>query len=112
VVYVFAILALLGVGTFAVAAFGERYLSFARELWAMVSVAFGIGLAWLADFDMFALWNVGVRERWIGITLSGLAIGAIAYVTYGAAHLLSAYTRKVTDEAAGIEKDKSLKRVA
>lgn len=110
--YVFGILALLGVGAFAVAAFADRYLSMAREFWAMTCVAFGVGLAWLADFNMFALWHLTVRSNWIGVSLSGLAIGAFAFASYGVAHLLSAFTRKVIDEAATIEEEKSLRRVA
>ncbi len=110
--YVFAILALLGVGAFAAASFADRFLSMAREFWAMTCVAFGVGLAWLADFNMWTLWHQTVRYDWVGVTLSGLAIGALGYACHGAAHLLSAFTRKVTDEAAGIEKEKNLRRVA
>ena len=110
--YVFGILALLGVGAFAVAAFADRYLSMAHEFWAMTSVALGVGLAWLADFNMFTMWHLTVRADWIGVTLSGLAVGAIAFASYGVAHLTAAFARKVTDEAVTIEKDTSLRRVA
>lgn len=110
--YVFGILALLGVGAFVVAAFAERFLSFAREFWAMTVVAFGIGLAWLADFSLFDLWRIPVREHWIGVTLTGLAVGAVAFVTYGIAHMVAAFTRKVADEAETIEKESNLRRVA
>ena len=103
--YVFGILVLLGVGAFALAGFADRYISMAHEFWAMTCVAFGIGLAWLAGFNLWSLWHLAVRANWIGVTLSGLAIGAVAFATYGAAHMLSAFTRKVIDEAASIEKD-------
>jgi hypothetical protein len=110
--YVFAILALLGVGAFAVAAFADRYLSMAREFWAMTCVAFGIGAAWLADFNLWSLWHLPVRAEWIGVTLSGLAIGAVAFASYGAAHFVSTVSRKVTDEAVTIEQEKGLRRAA
>jgi len=110
--YAFAILALLGLGAFAVAGFADRYLSMAREFWAMTCVAFGIGLAWLADFNLWSTWNLAVRAHWIGVTLTGLAIGAVAFAVYGVAHLVVAFARKVTDEAASIEHEKGLRRVA
>jgi hypothetical protein len=64
--YVFGIVALLGVGAFAVAAFADRYLSMAREFWAMTCMAFGIGLTWLADFNLWSLWHMSVRALWVG----------------------------------------------
>jgi hypothetical protein len=110
--YEFAILALLGLGAFAVAAFADRYLSMAREFWAMTCVAFGVGLAWLGDFNLWSAWHLAVRSEWIGVTLTGLVIGAVAFAVYGAAHLVSAFARKVTDEAVDIEHDKGLRRVS
>ena len=109
--YVFGIAVLLALGAFTVALFADRLLSIAHEFWAFVLVGFGIGLAWLADFDIFRLWNIGVREDWIGVTLTGLMIGGMAYVFHGAFHLGSVFTRKVADEAETLE-TQQLKRVA
>ena len=74
-------------------------------------LAFGIGLAWLVDFDVWQLWNIAEREHWIGVTLTGLAIGGVAYACHGAAHFVSMFTRKVGDEAETIEQEKNLRRV-
>ena len=110
--YVFAIAALLGLGVFALAMFGNRFVSLAYEFWAVVLVGFGIGAAWLADFDVFELWGIGVREPWIGITLTGLMIGGLGLVYRSVAHLAGMFARKVGDEAETIEKEKNLRRVA
>ena len=48
--------ALLGLATFGVAAVAYRYLSMAREFWALLIVLLGIGAAWLANFDLFGVW--------------------------------------------------------
>ena len=110
--YIFAIAALLGLGAFGLAMFADRFLSMAREYWAVVLVGFGIGAAWLADFDLWRLWGIAEREHWIGVTLTGLMIGGFGLVFRGVAHLVEAFTRKVDDEAETIEKDKNLRRVA
>lgn len=110
--YVFAIAALLALGAFALAMFADRFVSLAHELWAIVLVGLGIGAAWLADFNVFDLWGITVREPWIGVTLTGLMIGGLALVYRSLGHLARVYTRKVGDEAETIEKEKNLRRVA
>ena len=110
--YVFGIAVLLGLGAFALAMVADRYLSAAHEYWAVAVVASGIGLAWLADFDMWRLWGIAEREPWIGVTLTGLMIGGLALGFRGVAHFVSAFTRKVADEAETLEKEKNLRRVA
>ena len=110
--YVFAIAVLLGLSAFSVAMFADRYISIAQELWALVLAGLGVGLAWLADFDLWRLWGVAEREHWIGVTLTGLMIGGFGLASRGAAHLVSMFTRKVGDEAETLEKDRNLRRVA
>jgi hypothetical protein len=110
--YVLGIAVLLGLGVFALAMVVDRVLSLAPELGAAVLVGLGIGAAWLADFDVFQLWGIPVREDWIGVTLTGLMIGGIAVVYRGVGRLLSALTRKTADEAETLETEKGLRRVA
>lgn len=110
--YVFAIALMLGLGAFALAACAERYVSMLRELWAVTLVVMGVALAWLVDFDVFRLWGMDTRADWIGVTLTGLMIGGLAFAVRGGAALVSALTRKVGDEAETIEKEKNLRRVA
>jgi hypothetical protein len=90
----------------------DRYLSIAREAWAFVLLALGVGAAWLADFNAFNLWGTDVRADWIGVTLTGAMIGGLGLVCRGLGHLAGELTRMMTDEADTIEKEKGLKRVA
>jgi hypothetical protein len=93
--HVFGIAALFGLGAFALAMVVDRYLSIATEFWAFVLIGFGIGAAWLADFDVWQLWGIPARADWIGVTLTGLMIGGIALAYCGVARLLSTISRKV-----------------
>jgi hypothetical protein len=110
--YVFAVAALLGLGVMAVAMIAERYLMIVQELWAIVVVALGVGAAWLADFNIFSLWGIGVRYEWVAIGLTGLVLAGIAYAWHVVLGLFTGLIRKYNDEAAIIEKDKGLRRVA
>jgi hypothetical protein len=110
--YVFGIAVLLGLGVLALAMIVDRVLSVAPELWATVLVGLGVGAAWLADFDVWQLWGIPVREDWIGVTLTGMMIGGIALAYRGVGRLLSTFSRKIADEAETLEKEKSLRRVA
>jgi hypothetical protein len=105
-------LVLLGVGAFVLTAFAERILSMAREMWAMSCVAVGVGLAWLANFNLWNTWHLLVRAPWIGVTLTGLAIAAVAFTSYGVAHFVMTSARKLTGKAVTIESQEGLKRVA
>ncbi|HZD01695.1 MAG TPA: hypothetical protein VFA46_16325 [Actinomycetes bacterium] len=110
--YVFAVAALLGLAVMAVAMIAERYLSLVQEFWALVVVALGIGVAWLADFNLFGLWAIGVRYEWVGILLTGVALAGIAHVWHGFLGLFTGLIRKYNDEAETIEKSQGLRRVA
>jgi len=110
--YVFATILLLGLAVWAVAMIVERWLSIAPEIWAIVLVALGVGAAWLADFDLFAMWGLPVRAAWIGTTLSGLAIAGLAYVWREVMGVLAGLLRKYHDEAAEMETQHGLRRVA
>jgi hypothetical protein len=61
----------LGLGAFALAMVVDRSLSIATEFCAFVLVGFGIGAAWLVDFDVWQLWSIRARADWIGVTPSG-----------------------------------------
>ena len=72
--YTFAMAAFLGLGVLIVAMLVERFAARmeSRELWGILLIAFGIGAAWLADFNLWAQWGLTVRSDWVGVTLSGL----------------------------------------
>ena len=110
--YVFAVAALLGLALVAVAMIAERYLAIVSELYAFVLVALGIGAAWLADFNIFSLWGIGIRYEWVAIGLTGLILAGFAQVWHVVLGFFGGLIRKYNDEAAIIEKDKGLRRVA
>ncbi len=110
--YVFAVAALLGLAVMAVAMIAERYLTIVQEFWAIVVVALGVGVAWLADFNIFSLWGIGVRYEWVAIGLTGLVLAGFAQFWHVVLGFFTGLIRKYNDEAAIIEKDKGLRRVA
>ncbi|HEU5161027.1 MAG TPA: hypothetical protein VFU43_28780 [Streptosporangiaceae bacterium] len=110
--YIFAIAVLLGLAVTAVSLLIARFISMATELWALLLIALGVGAAWLADFSMFTGWDIPVRENWIGITMTGLVLAGFAEAWYVVLRLLRGLERKYNDEAAFLEREKGLRRVA
>ena len=110
--YAFAVMVLLGLGVLAVAKIADRYLSMAAEAWAFVLLGLGVGAAWLVNFNLFATWGLGVRNAAIGVTLTGLAIGGVAYFWRDILDFFGGLYRKYTDQAASLEKSENLRRVA
>jgi hypothetical protein len=106
--YVFAILVLFGLGVAAVSVFLDRFFArfLVREAWALLAVGVGVALAWLADFDMWARWGEPVRAGWIGTTLTGLALGGIAYFFHELLGFFTGLHRKHDDEARVIERER------
>lgn len=72
-------------------------------------VLFGIGGAWLADFNLWAEWGLSVREEWIGVVLTGVALAGSAHFWNQFLGLMSSMQRKVSDEAMTLEKEHHLK---
>jgi hypothetical protein len=110
--YGFGMVVLLGLATVGVAAVAYRYLSVARELWALLIVLFGIGAAWLADFDLFAVWGLAVRDHAIAVTLTGLAIAGAGYFWRVILEFFAGISRRFVDQARSLEKSEQLRRVA
>lgn len=110
--YGFGMIVLLGLAVLAVGAIGYRYLAVAREFWAILLAALGIGAAWLANFDLFGLWGLAVRDHAIAVTLTGFAIGGVAYFWKVILEFFAGISRKFTDEARTLEKSQNLRRVA
>lgn len=110
--YGFGMIALLGLAILAVGAIGYRYLARAREFWALLLVLLGIGAAWLADFDLFGVWGLAVRDHAIAVTLTGLAIAGAGYFWRIVLEFFAGVSRKFTDEARTIERKENLRRAA
>jgi len=110
--YAFAVVALLGLAVLAVAKLADRYLSLAAEAWAFIMLGLGVGAAWLVNFNLFATWGLTVRNAAIGVTLTGLAIGGVAYFWREVLDFFGGLYRKYTNQAASLEKSENLRRVA
>jgi hypothetical protein len=108
----FAVMAFFGLGLSVLVMIGHRYITVAREGWALATIAFGVGLAWLADLNMWRMLGVHVREPWIGVTLTGLALAGVAYFWTEILGFFGGLERKYNDEAAALEKDRGLRQVA
>lgn len=110
--YGFGMVVLLGLATFGVAAVAYRYLSTPREFWALLIVLLGIGAAWLANFDLFGVWGLAVRDHAIAVTLTGFAIAGAGYFWRVILEFFAGISRKVTDEARSLEHSEKLRKVA
>jgi len=110
--YVFGMTVLLGLAVYGVAVLGYRYLRLGRELWALFMVALGIGVAWLADFSLFAAWGLPVRDHAIGVWLTGFALAGTGYFWKVVLEFFAGVSRKFTDQARSMEKTEKLRRVA
>ena len=110
--YIFAELVLLGLAVLAVAKVADRFLALAAEAWAFVMIGLGVGAAWLVNFNLFASWGLVVRNSVIGVTLTGLAIGGVAYFWREILDFFGGLSRKYTDQAVSLEKSENLRRVA
>lgn len=101
----FAAFLFLALGVMALTMLGERAYRLSREVRAFVAAGWGIGLAWLANFDMWAGWAIPhLRYRWVGVTLSGLALGGTALLTYAVFGFFFGLRRKLDDQAELLER--------
>ncbi|MGW7534926.1 hypothetical protein [Amycolatopsis sp. NPDC054798] len=108
----FGMLVMLGLGIVALSAVAARWLTLARELWAVAFVVLGIAIAWIADFDLFGAWGIAVRSHGLGIVFTGLAVAGAAYFWREILLYFEGLSRKHTDEAQTIERSQNLRRAA
>ena len=107
--YVFATAVLLGLGVMAFARCIHRYVDAAHDHSSLLMVTFGLLGAWAADFDLFSHWGVPMREHWIGVVLTGLALAGVASIWHEVTDMVSGFVRKTNDEADALEKGHGLK---
>lgn len=108
----FAVFLFFSFGTMALTILGERGYRRLHEARAFLAVGWGVGLAWLADFNMWSGWNISnLRYEWVGVTLTGLALGGTALLAYALFEFFMGLHRKLDDQAEQIEKT-DLRKVA
>jgi hypothetical protein len=77
-VHEFAIVVLLGIGTFKVMDMVEEYVNLSK-VHSLLLIALGAITAWALDFSLFAGWNIPVRSEALGYVGTGLMIAAAGY---------------------------------
>ncbi len=108
----FALFLFLAFATMTLTMLGERVYRRLREGRAFAAGAWGVALAWLANVNMWTGWHiVHLRYDWVGVTLTGLALGGTALLAYALFGFFAGLHRKLDDQAEQIEKTE-LRRVA
>jgi hypothetical protein len=78
-VYEFAIVVLLGVGTFKLIDMLNEYVDLSK-VQSLLTVALAAVVAWALEFSLFAAWNIPVRSELLGYIGTGLMMAAAGYV--------------------------------
>lgn len=78
--YEFAIVVLLGIGTFKVVDMLNEYVDLSK-IQSILTIGLGALIAWALEFSLFAQWNVPVRSEVLAYVGTGLMIAAAGYAT-------------------------------
>jgi hypothetical protein len=79
-VYEFAIVVLLGIGTFKVVDMLNEYVDLSK-VQSILTIALGALVAWALEFSLFAQWGMEVRSEALGYVGTGLMLAAAGYAT-------------------------------
>lgn len=101
----FALFFFLALSVMALNMLGERGYRQMREGRAFMACGWGVGLAWLANFSMWMGWGIAnLRYAWVGITLTGVALGGTALLLHSLLGTFLGLYRKFDDQAEQIER--------
>lgn len=103
-VYTFAIVVLLGLAIAKVVDIVGHLVPMHRAIPLVLALAGGVGIAWAADYSMFAAWDITLRQEWMGPVGTGLVIGGLAAVWHEVLHVLSSFAKRTEDQAVEIER--------
>ncbi len=78
--YEFAIVVLLGIGTFKLVDMLNEYVDLSK-IQTVLTIALGALVAWALEFSLFAQWGIGVRSEALSYVGTGLMIAAAGYAT-------------------------------
>jgi hypothetical protein len=79
-VYEFAIVVLLGIGTFKVVDMLNEYVNLSK-VQSLLTIGLGALIAWALQFSLFAQWGIAVRSEAMGYIGTGLMIASAGYAT-------------------------------
>ncbi|MDQ3915286.1 MAG: hypothetical protein M3323_08165 [Actinomycetota bacterium] len=78
--YEFAIVVLLGIGTFKLVDMVTEYVDLSKVV-SILTLAVGALVAWALEFSLFAQWGIPVRSEVMAYIGTGLMISAAGYAT-------------------------------
>ena len=78
--YEFAIVVLLGIGTFKLVDMVTEYVDLSKVV-SILTLALGATVAWALEFSLFAQWEIPVRNELMSYIGTGLMISAAGYAT-------------------------------
>ncbi len=76
--YEFAIVVLLGIGTFKVVDMLNEYVNL-QKVQSLFTIGLGAIVAWALGFSLFAQWGIEVRSEALGYAGTGLMLAAAGY---------------------------------
>lgn len=109
--HVLSVFVLFSFGVMGLTMLGDHYFHHAGDHWTFMAYVLGVGLAWLAAFNMWSLWHVGMRADWVGTTLTGFALGGSATFLHTVTGFFSGLHHKFEDQAKVME-EHELRRAA
>lgn len=98
--YNFAIVALLAVGTVKLVDFLSDTLPIIKPYRSLLTFVVGIGAVLALDYSLFAGWGVAVRNRTMGVWITGFAVAGMT-VAWRAVFAYLTHDRATLDESLG-----------
>jgi hypothetical protein len=98
--YTFAIIALLALGTVKLVDVVTDWVPGLRQARSLVTFVLAVGGVWALDFSMFEGWNTAVRDRDLGVVITGLAVAGVT-VAWRALFAYLTHDRATLDETLG-----------
>lgn len=102
--YTFAILLLLGLAIAKVVDIVGHMGKLHPAIPLVLALLAGVGVAWAADYSMFATWDITLRQAWMGPVGTGLVIGGLAAAWHEVLHVFSSLAKRTDDQASEIER--------
>ncbi len=98
--YNFAIVALLAVGTVKLVDFLSDTLPIIKPYRSLLTFVVGIGAVLALDYSLFAGWGVAVRNRTMGVWITGFVVAGMT-VAWRAVFAYLTHDRATLDESLG-----------
>ncbi|GEM_PF-1150788 len=106
----FAVFFFLALCVMGLTMLAERVAWRLPDVRAFLAGGWGVALAWLANFNMWIGWHIGhLRYAWVGVTLTGAALGGSALLMHALVRFFSGLYRKFEDQAVQLERQELTK---